>query len=68
MSEKISTRQVWWCWIINDPFIPVWDQGIKNYRCPLCQDIHMDNWTCHDFICVPKQILLEKQNGIRKRY
>lgn len=31
----VHGRQVWWCWIINDPFFPRWPNADK-MKCTLC--------------------------------
>ena len=34
-SVGLRLRQVWWCWIINDPFICEWRNN--RFYCPRCE-------------------------------
>jgi hypothetical protein len=53
-KNKIHSRQVWWCWINNDPFFPKFNSSAL--FCPLCDMESKDNkpdetWLAYHRFC-----------------
>lgn len=61
MNNKPNGRQVWWCWITNDPVLPEWSPEKQTIICPRCKmPWDEDCWPEHEFVCNPKEILRER--------
>lgn len=45
---KAGPRQVWWCWILNEPFI-VEFKG-NDSHCPNCEQLNFEDCPKHEFV------------------
>ena len=47
-DRKDRSREVWWCWIVNEPVIVDFPNGYK--QCGLCEMNLEDSETLHEFL------------------